>query len=187
MSPFAEVSAGDHIGHPAAASRAETRVTSAGMAGPLSTSLIRASTIDLVIGSPPAVAGVFARLYDARWPIRQMRLASDFDGDDGRSMAADNTSAYNCRRVAGSASWSDHAFGAGIDINPVENPYLVPGSFRPADGRSYAQLDRSAGSSVPPGVIRAGDVVVRAFAAIGWGRGGAWASPDFQHFAARGR
>ncbi len=133
------------------------------------------------------VAGVFARLYDARWPIRQMRLASDFDGDDARSMAADNTSAYNCRRVAGSATWSNHAFGAAIDINPVENPYLVDGSVRPADGRSYAQLDRSAGSSVPAGVIRAGDVVVRAFAAIGWEWGGSWASPDYQHFAARGR
>jgi hypothetical protein len=133
------------------------------------------------------VAGVFARLYDARWPIRQMRLASDFDGDDDRSMVADNTSAYNCRRVAGSASWSDHAFGAAIDINPVENPYLVDGSVRPAEGRSLAQLDRSAGSSVPAGVIRAGDVVVRAFAAIGWEWGGAWADPDYQHFAARGR
>ena len=108
---------------------------------------------ELVVAARHArdVAGVFARLYDARWPIRQMRLASDFDGDDARSMAADNTSAYNCRRVAGSATWSNHAFGAAIDINPVENPYLVDGSVRPADGRSFAQLDRSAGSSVRPG------------------------------------
>ena len=144
---------------------------------------------EMVVAAPHArdVSGVFARLYDARWPIRQMRLASDFDADDDRSMAADNTSAYNCRRVAGSASWSDHAFGAAVDINPVENPYLVNGSVRPADGRSFARLDRSAGQSVPTGVIRAGDVVFRAFAAIGWEWGGAWASPDYQHFAAPGR
>jgi poly-gamma-glutamate synthesis protein (capsule biosynthesis protein) len=114
-----------------------------------------------------------------------MRLASDFAGDDDRSMAADNTSAYNCRRVAGSDSWSAHAFGGAIDINPVENPYLVDGVVRPVDGRSFARLDRSAGASVPAGVIRAGDAVVRAFAAIGWEWGGSWASPDYQHFAAR--
>ena len=130
------------------------------------------------------VTRVFSRLYDARWPIRQIRLASDFAGDDDRSMAADNTSGYNCRRVAGSDSWSDHAFGRAIDINPVANPYLVDGSVRPVAGRSFARLDRSAGASVPAGVIRAGDVVVRAFSAIGWEWGGSWASPDYQHFAA---
>ena len=47
------------------------------------------------------VASVFERLYDARWPIRRMRLVDDYGGDDDRSMAANNTSAYNCRRVAG--------------------------------------------------------------------------------------
>lgn len=146
----------------------------------------RSHTGEMVVTARHArdVVGVFARLYDARWPIRQMRLASDFDGGDDRSMAADNTSAYNCRRVAGSDSWSDHAFGAAIDINPVENPYLVNGSVRPVAGRSFARLDRSAGASVPAGVIRAGDVVVRAFAAIGWQWGGSWASPDYQHFSA---
>ena len=141
---------------------------------------------ELVVAARHArkVAGVFARLYDAEWPIRQMRLASDFAGDDDRSMAADNTSAYNCRRVAGSDRWSNHAYGAAIDINPVENPYLVDGSFRPLEGQSFGRLDRSAGSTVPAGVIRSGDVVVRAFAALGWEWGGSWASPDFQHFSA---
>ena len=52
------------------------------------------------------VATVFERLYDARWPIRRMRLVDDYGGDDDRSMAANNTSGFNCRRVAGSRSWS---------------------------------------------------------------------------------
>ena len=131
------------------------------------------------------VVGVFARLHEARWPIRQMRPVSDFGGDDDRSMAADNTSAYNCRRVAGSARWSDHALGAAIDINPVENPYLRDGEVRPLAGRAFARLDRAAGSRVPAGAIREGDVVVGAFAAIGWEWGGSWsASPDYQHFYA---
>jgi poly-gamma-glutamate synthesis protein (capsule biosynthesis protein) len=134
------------------------------------------------------VVSVFSRLYDARWPIRQMRLASDFDGDDDRSMAADNTSAYNCRRVAGSNRWSAHAYGAAIDINPVENPYLLDGSVRPRAGRPFAGIDRAAGSIGPAGSILAGDVVVEAFAAIGWDWGGSWPeSPDYQHFTATRR
>ena len=33
---------------------------------------------------------VFERVYDARWPIQQMRLVDDFRGDDDRSKAATN-------------------------------------------------------------------------------------------------
>jgi poly-gamma-glutamate synthesis protein (capsule biosynthesis protein) len=129
------------------------------------------------------VVGVFARLYDARWPIRRLRPASDYGGDDERSMAADNTSGFNCRRVSGSDHWSAHAYGAAIDVNPVENPDLHDGSVRPAAGRASARLARGAGASLPPGTIRAGDLVVDAFAAIGWEWGGTWSSPDYQHFA----
>jgi hypothetical protein len=41
-------------------------------------------------------------LYRLRFPIRQMRLVDAYGADDHRSMAADNTSAFNCRFVAGS-------------------------------------------------------------------------------------
>jgi D-alanyl-D-alanine carboxypeptidase len=131
-----------------------------------------------------AVTRVFARLYDARWPIRRMRLVDDYRGDDERSMAANNTSGFNCRRVAGSATWSAHAYGAAIDINPVQNPYLAAGSVQPPAGRRFAWIDRSARSRTPAGAIRAGDVVVRSFAGIGWQWGGDWtSSKDYQHFS----
>ncbi len=133
------------------------------------------------------VVRVFERLYDARWPIRRMRLVDTYGGADAASMAADNTSAYNCRRVGGSTSWSAHAYGAAIDFNPVENPYLTAGSIAPPAGRRFAGVDRSSNAPPRPGVIRADDVVVRAFAAIGWEWGGSWAEPDYQHFAARER
>lgn len=133
------------------------------------------------------VTQVFGRLYAARWPVRRMVLVDDYRGDDGRSMAADNTSGYNCRRVADGDSWSDHALGAAIDINPVENPYLRPSGVEPPAGARFATLDRTAGADVPAGVIRSGDVVVRAFALIGWKWGGDWSSPtDYQHFYASG-
>jgi len=147
----------------------------------------RAHVGEMVVAADYArdVVRVFARLYDARWPIRRMRLVDDFGGDDDRSMAANNTSGYNCRRIADQSSWSAHAYGAAIDVNPVRNPWLTHG-VTPPNGRRFAALDRSAGARVPRGVVRADDVVVRAFAAIGWDWGGAWTSrPDYQHFAAR--
>lgn len=132
-----------------------------------------------------AVVDVFRRLYDARWPIERMRLVDDYGGDDERSMSANNTSGYNCRRIAGRDVLSAHAYGAAIDVNPAQNPYLTPTGVHPPAGAAFAAIDRSAGAQVPPGVIRADDDVVRAFTRIGWSWGGAWRGPrDFQHFTA---
>ena len=134
-----------------------------------------------------AVSEVFEQLYDARWPIRRMRLVDDYRGDDDRSMAANNTSGYNCRRVAGRDSWSAHAYGAAIDVNPVQNPYVTGSSIAPPAGRRFAAIDRLPRSRPPAGAIHAEDVVVRAFARIGWEWGGEWStSKDYQHFSASG-
>jgi poly-gamma-glutamate synthesis protein (capsule biosynthesis protein) len=131
------------------------------------------------------VAQVFHRLYDARWPIRRMRLVDDYSGDDVRSMAADNTSGFNCRPVSGQLDWSDHAYGAAIDLNPAENPDLTGATLQPPSGAPYADIDRSRGPRWPRGAIRRGDVVVRAFRGIGWVWGGDWSGgKDYQHFAA---
>ena len=73
-----------------------------------------------------------------------MEPVQRYGADDGRSMAADNTSAFNCRRVEGSTSWSADAYGLAIDINPLENPYIRQGVLPPA-GRAF--LDRAAGAS----------------------------------------
>jgi len=149
----------------------------------------RSHTGEMVVAAPYArdVVGVFRKLYDARWPIRRMRLVDAYGGDDDRSMAADNTSGFNCRRVKGSKKWSDHAFGAAIDLNPVQNPYLTGASVAPPGSHRFATLDRAPGAVVPDGTITSDDVVVRAFAAIGWEWGGSWAEPDYQHFSAAGR
>ena len=122
-----------------------------------------------------AMRAALRSLYAARFPIRQMRLVDDFDADDERSMAADNTSAFNCRRAAGSTSWSMHAYGRAIDINPRENPMTLVGRAHP---RNASRSGR--------GVIRAGGVAVRAFSRAGWAWGGRWTEPDYQHFSATG-
>ena len=150
----------------------------------------KAHTGEMVVRQDLArqVTRVFHRLYDARWPIRRMRLVDDYRGDDGLSMAANNTSGYNCRRVADSDAWSAHAYGTAIDVNPVQNPYVIGDSVSPRNGARFATVDRSALARAPGGVIRTDDVVVRAFADIGWEWGGHWTmSKDYQHFSASGR
>jgi hypothetical protein len=128
------------------------------------------------------VTTVFRRLYAARFPIRRMTPISAFHGSDNASMAADNTSAFNCRRAVGGSGWSEHAYGTAIDVNPVENPYVLNGKVLPPAGRRY--LDRS---RVRRGMAVGGGVLVRAFAAVGWKWGGRWAgSPDYQHFSLSG-
>ncbi|GAA0745449.1 M15 family metallopeptidase [Dactylosporangium roseum] len=125
-----------------------------------------------------ATLRAFAKLRAARFPIRGMRLVEDYGGSDDASMAADNTSAFNCRNVPNTKHWSNHAYGRAIDINPVENPYLPKGQIMPPAGKDY--LDRRA---VRPGMIVAGDPVVAAFRAEGFTWGGAWRSGvDYQHF-----
>lgn len=125
------------------------------------------------------VVRIFETLLRERFPIRRMEPIDVYGGDDEKSLEADNTSGFNCRRtVGGSGGWSRHAYGRAIDINPVENPYVEGGRVHPEAGREF--LDRS---NVRPGMIVEGDVVVRAFAAEGWEWGGRWrGTPDYQHF-----
>lgn len=144
----------------------------------------RAHTGELLVAerAVPAIVGALRSLFAARFPIRRMQLVERYGADDRRSMAADNTSAFNCRRVEGSTSWSAHAYGLAIDINPLENPYVRHGQVLPPGGRAFLGRRRWR-----PGMIHAGDAVVRAFAAVGWPWGGRWQEPrDYQHFSATG-
>lgn len=127
---------------------------------------------------------VFRRLYEERFPIRRMRLVDRYDADDERSMAADNTSAFNCRLRAGSTTeWSQHAYGRAIDVNPVENPFVTPTHVAPPAGQAY--VDRTQDI---PGMIHLRDSAWWALHAIGWEWGGQWhGTLDYQHFSANGR
>lgn len=130
------------------------------------------------------IAQVFEELFDARFPIASVDLVDTYDGSDQASMQANNTSAFNCREVAyRPGAWSNHAFGTAIDINPLVNPYVKGDFVDPEVGRPY--VDRSADA---PGMVTADDVVVQAFAKIGWSWGGNWTTAkDYQHFSANGR
>jgi hypothetical protein len=133
-----------------------------------------------------AVRRAFGALFAQRFPIRRMHLVDDYGASDHASIEDDNTSAFNCRRATGQARWSEHAYGRAIDVNPIENPYVA------ADGTtvhpaSRPYLDRSRHRR---GMAHRGGVLVRAFARVGWGWGGAWRPPsptDYQHFSSTGR
>jgi hypothetical protein len=125
-----------------------------------------------------AVVRVFRALYEARFPVRRMQRVEAYGGSDTASMAADNTSGFNCRQVYGSTAWSQHAYGLAVDVDTVENPYLHDGLVEPPAGAAY--VDRH---TVRPGMIVADDAVTKAFAAAGFAWGGDFASiKDYQHF-----
>jgi hypothetical protein len=131
-----------------------------------------------------AVLKVFGQLFTERFPIRQMQPEDVYGGKDPVSMANDNTSGFNCRYAVapGPPTWSVHAYGEAIDVDPVENPYLEGGQVQPSAGAAF--LDRS---NVRPGMAVPGGELVEAFASVGWLWGGRWtSSPDYQHFSATG-
>ncbi len=140
---------------------------------------------ELVVGAAitDAVIDVFARLAALRFPIEKMHSAARYPGaEDELSMRDNNTSAFNCRGIPGSTSWSWHAYGRAVDINPLVNPYVdARGGVEPATGTPW--LDRTRRDV---GMLHDGDPAVAAFVTGGWRWGGHWRTPlDYQHFELR--
>ncbi|MEO5575692.1 MAG: M15 family metallopeptidase [Gaiellaceae bacterium] len=128
----------------------------------------------------PAILGVFRKLWAVKFPLRRLRPVSAYRGSDDASMAADNSSGFNCRIVGGTSRWSLHAYGEAIDVNPIENPYVRGSNVSPPAGRAY--LDRG---RYRKGMAVRGGVLVRAFASVGWKWGASFG--DYQHFSTTGR
>ena len=116
---------------------------------------------------------LFNALLERQFPIEKIVPIVAYDWDDDASMADNNTSAFNYRKIYRADRLSNHSYGRAIDINPLLNPY---------EGRD--------GSVVPPGATYDTNVpgtVTEDIAAIfklrGWAWGGDWTSvKDWQHF-----
>jgi D-alanyl-D-alanine carboxypeptidase-like protein len=136
-----------------------------------------------------SVSQVFKKLYKLKFPIRHMRLADMYGPPRAIPDDEDVTGSFWCRDsvpspcVGGTASgsWSNHAYGHAIDINPIENPYIGCGKVFDPRMRPYVDRSRRKKGMVTP-------AVVRAFRAIGWGWGGDWSSgtKDYMHFSTNG-
>jgi hypothetical protein len=128
------------------------------------------------------VVTVFHRLYDARFPMEQVVITGPYKPGGPTTGDANGTGGFVCRASTGSSYFSQHAYGLAIDVNTFQNPYHHGDLVLPELASSY--LERS---WVRPGMIEPGDVVVRAFASIGWEWGGSWHdSKDYQHFSQNG-
>src|SRR5262245_2325403 len=135
------------------------------------------------------LARVFRRLYELRFPIRHMRFADAYGPARSRPADGDISGSFECRQAVpspcrggtGTGSWSMHAYGKAIDLNPRENPYVGCGRTRDRSSRSYLDRSRLRRGMVTP-------AVVQAFRSIGWGWGGAWtrSTRDYMHFSATG-
>ena len=135
------------------------------------------------------LAVVFRQLYRIHFPIRHMSVADAYGPKRARPADGDLSASFECRQAVpspcvggrGTGSWSEHAFGEAVDLNPLENPYVGCGQSRDRASRPY--FDRSRHR---PGMVTA--AVVRAFRSIGWGWGGSWSgsTKDYMHFSASG-
>lgn len=132
-----------------------------------------------------SVIEIFEDLYNMGYPIKKMRLVSDYKGSDFDSIEADNTSALNCRPITGnSKKWSNHAYGKAIDINPIENPYVSrTGNISHKASLKYAKrVDRNK-SAGDRAVLLKNSQATQIFEHFGWNWGGDWKSiKDYQHF-----
>jgi D-alanyl-D-alanine carboxypeptidase len=129
------------------------------------------------------VIAIFDQLHRLGYPIAKMRTVDHYPGaEDELSMEDNNTSAYNCRLMPSGHGWALHAYGRAIDVNPLLNPFIdSSGDLQPTTAGPY--LDRT---RTDPGILHAGDPVVRAFTDRGWQWGGDWRTPkDYQHFERR--
>ena len=145
----------------------------------------RFHTGEMIVNASVAVdvVEVFRKLHEARFPIEQMRVITKEEIDAHPTGDWNDTTSFVCRPAVGSSSWSQHAFGTGIDINPFHNPYLKGDLVLPELASAYVDRD-----DVRVGMIVPGDVATEAFAEIGWGWGGHWSSlKDWMHFSLSGR
>ncbi|MEX1134420.1 MAG: M15 family metallopeptidase [Acidimicrobiia bacterium] len=129
------------------------------------------------------VVEVFRMMHEARFPIEQMRVITKEEIDAPPTGDWNDTTSFVCRPAVASTSWSQHAYGLAMDVNPFHNPYLKGDLVLPELASAYTDRE-----DVRPGMITEGDVVTEAFADMGWGWGGNWNTlKDWMHFSFTGR
>jgi len=132
---------------------------------------------------------VFRELYRLHFRIRHMALDDAYGPARSQPKDGDVSGGFECRQAvpspclggSGTGSWSEHAYGEAVDLNPVENPYVGCGQTRNPSSRPYFNRTQHRMGMVTP-------AVVRAFASVGWGWGGSWSgsTKDYMHFSATG-
>ena len=150
----------------------------------------RAHTGQLIVNERAVrpLGRVFRELRRLRFPIRHLDLTiygpareRPRDGDPSGSFECRQAVPSPCTGGRGTGTWSMHAYGLAVDLNPRENPYVGCGQSHSPTARRYRDRSRLRRGMVTPQVITA-------FQAAGWGWGGAWSgnTKDYMHFSATG-
>jgi len=128
------------------------------------------------------VVHIFHKLYVHRFPIHSMKTMDEFKGQDEASMAANNTSAFNCRTLTGIPGlFSQHSYGRAIDINPILNPYVDGKEILPKSGKKFVTRQQDL-----PGKITKKSIIYQIFMEYDWDWGGHWLDvQDYHHFEKR--
>jgi hypothetical protein len=140
-------------------------------------------------GAARPLARAFGKLYGLRFPIRHLRLADVYGPSRDRPRDGDVSGSFECRQAvpspctggSGTGTWSMHAYGLAVDLNPVENPYVGCGQSRDPAAQRYRDRSRHRRGMVTRRVVDA-------FRSIGWGWGGSWIgdTKDYMHFSSTG-
>lgn len=125
---------------------------------------------------------IFKCLLKAKYPLEKIILIDEYDADDEKSMADNNSSAFNYRVIYGTNTLSNHALGLAIDINPLYNPYISIHDgkevIQPANSTPYVDREQEF-----PHKITHEDLCYQLFLDHGFEWGGDWTeSKDYQHF-----
>ena len=130
------------------------------------------------------VEKIIYELYQMKYPIQRMKLIDDYDGEDEKSMSANNTSAFNFRVMTNGTKLSKHAYGLAIDLNPKVNPYVKGNMVSPHNGKVYKERNVSkCKGKYKENMIQKNDKVYKLFKKYGFEWGGDWNScKDYQHF-----
>lgn len=119
---------------------------------------------------------IFKELLALKFPIHNIGLIDEYNGDDELSMAANNSSCFNFRKIDGSDLLSMHSYGLAIDINPVQNPFIQKDKISPLGGKLFFNRENKAAGMVEPII----DIFYKYGFTI-WG--GSWKTPiDYHHF-----
>jgi peptidoglycan L-alanyl-D-glutamate endopeptidase CwlK len=122
---------------------------------------------------------IFAQLLVWQFPIEKAVPVVIYNWSDDKSMADNNTSAFNYRNIYGTEELSNHSYGLALDINPKYNPYVA------IDGTIFPE-----GAEYKPEISGTllNDKVVNLFESKGWQWGGKGIAvgntvvKDWQHF-----
>lgn len=129
------------------------------------------------------VVDVFKKLFEAGFPIEEMRISPDAELNLPPTGDRNNTEGFICHPQRGQLQSPAQASGLAIDVNPFDNPYVSGDLVVPELASSYLSRDW-----VRSGMIVDGGPVVRAFESAGWKWGGRWSGPVyFAHFSTNGQ